>query len=150
MYKKYYWVKMASNPPLSFIDYVEELRYSIKSHLHIFETITSDTSTLTNFDANLYWGCISLVLKNFIEALTLGDESFTNLRKEYNFHDFTKKDMFKSSSKWLKIVSCSYDLIHIQNGKKPHRNTKFYYINEKMHMKLFAFFLEMRFFDIKD
>jgi hypothetical protein len=134
-----------------FIEVIEELRHSLKSHAHLFQTITRDTSTLINFDTNLYWNCVPLILKNFIGTLTLSDSSFAKMRREYNYYDIMNKDMYKHSSKWLKIASSCYDLIHTQNNKNiTPKHCKLFCIHKECFCNLFQIFWETRFFDMKD
>ena len=74
-----------------------------------------DSSLLINFNSDLYWSCAPLLLKNFIGILTLNDEAFSKINKEYQFHDIQTKDLFQNSRKWLKIASICYDVIYTIN-----------------------------------
>ncbi|CAF3347405.1 unnamed protein product [Rotaria sp. Silwood2] len=100
-----------------FIETIEQLRFSMKSHSYLFQSLIQDPSKLVNFDVNLFWKYVPLILKNFVGTLILSDESFMNLKKEFTYYDLMNKDMYIKSSKWLKIASCCFDLIYLQNGK---------------------------------
>ncbi|CAF3938297.1 unnamed protein product [Rotaria sp. Silwood1] len=99
-----------------FIDLIEQLRSSLKNNLHIIKSIKYDESSLANFDSDLYWACIPLLLKNFIGMLTLNDDKFSKMKNEYEFYDIQTKDLFNNSAKWLKIASICYDLIYTSSS----------------------------------
>ncbi|CAF3490847.1 unnamed protein product [Rotaria sordida] len=99
-----------------FIEVIEQLRLSIKNYIHIFRSMKNDKSSLINFDSDLFWSCIPLLLKNFIGILTLNDGMFSKMKKEYEFYDIQTKDLFRNSSKWLKIASICYDVIYATNN----------------------------------
>lgn len=79
------------------MEVIKLLRYSIKSRAYLFDTIIHDLSSMINFDANLYWGCVPLLLKNFIGTLTLNDKSFSSMKNQYKFYDLMDKDLYKKS-----------------------------------------------------
>ncbi|CAF3390230.1 unnamed protein product, partial [Rotaria sp. Silwood2] len=99
-----------------FIDLIEQFRSSLKNNLHIIKSIKYDESSLANFDSDLYWACIPLLLKNFIGMLTLNDDKFSKMKNEYEFYDIQTKDLFNNSAKWLKIASICYDLIYTSSS----------------------------------
>ena len=77
-----------------FMKVIEQLRHSIKNYAHLFRSMRGDSSLLINFNSDLYWSCAPLLLKNFIGILTLNDEAFSKINKEYQFYDIQTKDLF--------------------------------------------------------
>ncbi|CAF1612425.1 unnamed protein product, partial [Didymodactylos carnosus] len=99
----------------SLFDTLKLLRQSINEHYHYFKKLKENPDILANFNSGLFWDCAPLLLKNFIGSLTLSERRFEELQNNYNYYDLLEKDMFKTSSKWLKISSISYDIISCKN-----------------------------------
>ncbi|CAF4929503.1 unnamed protein product [Rotaria socialis] len=64
---------------------IESLRDSMKKHMKMFQPLMESTSQLINFNANLFWDCVPVMLKNFIGTLTLSENSFIDFKTNFLF-----------------------------------------------------------------
>ncbi len=120
----------------SLFDTVQLLRASIQKHSHFFTMLQKNRSSLTEFDSQMFWNCLPVLLKNFIGMLTLSERRLNEMKKNYDFYScwylvssfFSWKsysvvvlvltnDMFINNDKKLKIASISYDIINATNDR---------------------------------
>ncbi|CAF1257826.1 unnamed protein product, partial [Didymodactylos carnosus] len=99
----------------SLFDTIKLIRQSINDNYHYFKKLKENPNILTDFNSSLFWNCVPVLLKNLISSVTLNEPQFEELKRDYMYYDLLNKDIFKSSNKWLKISSISYDIINCKN-----------------------------------
>ena len=96
---------------------VEQLRQAIRGQAFLLRQFKHNRQAIVDFDSGLFWGCVPLLLKNFIGLLTLSEERFGRMKDDHGYFDLLHKDLFKESHKRLKIASVSYDIMNLQDEK---------------------------------
>ena len=96
---------------------IELLRKSINNRSHLFQKFKSSRESIIELDESLFWSCVPLLLRNFIGMITVSEAQYDNIKRNYEFYDLIKKDLFVKSQKSLKIASISYDIINALNEK---------------------------------
>lgn len=96
---------------------IERIRQSIQRNMFYFRNLKENLPSITNFDQELFWECVPLLLRNFIGLITASEAKFRTIKNDYAFYDLLEKDLFFGSSKHLKIASISYDLIRARDEK---------------------------------
>lgn len=99
------------------VNAVEKLRQTIQNNTFLFKKFGNNRLSITDFDQDLFWECVPLVLRNFVGLLTAAEDKFQKIKNEFKFYDLLEKDLFFSSSKRLKIASIAYDLINARDEK---------------------------------
>ena len=89
----------------------------MRSEAFILRQFKHNRQAIVEFDNGLFWGCVPLLLKNFIGLLTLSEQQFGVLKDSHGYFDLLDKDLFKQSHKRLKIASLSYDIMNLQDEK---------------------------------
>ena len=101
----------------SMMNTIEHLRQAMKSQAFLLRQFKNNRQAIVDFDPSLFWGCVPLLLKNFVGLLTLSEHQFGDMKDNHGYYDLLNKDLFKQSDKRLKIASVSYDIINLQDEK---------------------------------
>jgi hypothetical protein len=96
---------------------IEHLRRAMKHQAYLLRQFKHNRQAIVDFDPALFWGCVPLLLKNFVGLITLSEHQFGVVKDNHGYYDLLNKDLFKKSDKRLKVASISYDIINLQDEK---------------------------------
>lgn len=91
------------------------IRSHMKETLHLLETFSKEPEKITELTNDLFTDCVPVPIRNLIGLLTASGRQFRKIETEHLYYNVFDQDMFANSSKSLKNISISHDILNARH-----------------------------------